>query len=201
MWIRQKLYPLTVWKVIWIFIAISSVISLFVNLGRALSPNNGLGLDIPMAMEIFSANQAQFSIKYPEGWNAIEKPNGNGGDKEIVAVIYPRGRLFPQVFIARHQFDNSNMDEVISWGTLRAMKKKGYSSISLSPLATVKFNGFSHEYTWISRTIFGTDTIHCQDWYVVDGKLGYSLSLCAENKDWSSTGKLFLDMIESFSTS
>jgi hypothetical protein len=195
---RQELRSLTLSRIIFLFFIISILISVGLFLLKFLTQTGIFGIGQPTTMRTFTAKEFHFSIQYPDDWSAIETPQGNHGDAEVAAIILPFGRSFPQVLITTRSFPNGTIDQVASWEMVRATKKPGYSSTSLSNSNTSRFGGFIHEYTWTNKTLIGAITIHCQDWYILNGQAGYVLSFCAEDQDWSNLSNLFRDMIKSF---
>jgi len=152
----------------------------------------------PFDMVVFEAKRAGFTIRFPENWTAMETPQGAHGDQEIVAVLLPAGRSFPQLYVARNTFSNPNMDAVASWGESRAKLRNGYQEFSLFKLNTDYHTGLARDYSWENPTIFGLKVIRCKDWYVLKESIGYDLSFCADQVDWSRYEPVFEKMIESF---
>ncbi len=188
-----------------VFVFLASLL-LIIALGLYLSlqvETGSFGINamaFPTSMPIFKSESAHFTMQYPSNWTAIETPQGDHGDLNVVAVILPPGRSFPQMVVASRPISDGDIGEVVSWGTMRASKKPKYNSGIVTSLNTTHFRGFTHDYTWLNQTFFGTETIYCQDFYVLDGDVGYVLSSCAQSRDWPNFRKLFYDMIQSFST-
>jgi len=145
-----------------------------------------------------------FSIKYPRSWQADETPQGNHGDLEVISVISRIGRSFPTAAIARRQFVGDDINQVAEWGETRVKEHNPYAIykfIAKKPLNTDNYDGLSREYYLEETTLIGQVIRHCQDWYLIEKKIGYSLSFCVDDKDWPQAERIFQEMIQSFTIS
>lgn len=181
------LLVLTIWTLV------SVLVLIFVPAAR----KGPLGFGSPAPLKALASKELGFSVSYPGNWTAFETPQGNHGDREVVAVILVAGKVGAYVTIAHRPFLNANIDDVVEWGHSRATSHPGYSLISLRRITGEKAGGVAEEYVWFSNAQY-RQYIHCLDRYVLFKNGGYVLSFCSTERDWLSLAGIFEQMAESF---
>jgi hypothetical protein len=157
-----------------------------------------LGFGLPSPIEEFISENEQFRIDHPHSWIVSETANGSHGDAEIIAEITVPGRSFPHVTISSHQFSDANISKVVEWGKSRAQNRNNYAMESLKTKNSENLNGFLHEYTWTSETLFGTVELYCKDLYTLIRDKGYALTFCMYSQDNQLVEDVIEEMISSF---
>jgi hypothetical protein len=159
------------------------------------------GVEHSPPMRTLNAMQSGYSIAYPSRWTALETPSGNHGDEEVVGIISHLELSFPAVTIARREFLNAPLDDVVNWGEDRIQDVHPfatYQPISTKELSNSKYDGILHEYYLRDPTLIGTVTRHCVDWYAIDQGAGYALTFCAHDAGWEKVSDIYQEMIQSF---
>ena len=170
-------------KIIFVVVVlISCLISILQMIWKRPGP---FGIGLPAPMEERQGPHFNFSIKLPKDWSLIETPDGSHGDKDIIAVILPSGRSFPQVIIYSREFPDEDRTQLLAWGENKADAKTGYKQISLTTFKTSRYSGEVRNYSLlIERTIPPPRAILCNQYQFFDENIGYILACCADEKDW-----------------
>lgn len=148
-------------------------------------------------MKKWENQTGKFSIDYPENWLAYELPQGNHGDKEVVAMIEPRGNYLPQLFVSQKFFSAPRIADVASWGEMRNQSRGDCTTIKLEDISTPNITGQVREYILMMDSSLGTAKWHCLDLYTLNNQLGYQFSFCVNEKDWAKMSPVFQQMIQS----
>lgn len=188
------------WKFFFLLIVI---IYIFCNALSLLSPSRRdvvFGLGVSSKLVKYTGTAQHFSILHPSSWSINETPQGNGNDKEVFAIISNMGFGFGNVFLARKPIPDGNLEEVAKWSEERSKRPytTDFSVISEEAL-TANYAGLIRTYTYHEKTLIGEFTNECEDWCFISNSIGYDLSFCAEQRDWSQVENIFLQMIASFS--
>ena len=137
---------------------------------------------IPGGTRVFTTQQGGIAISYPANWTTFDLPQGNHGDKAVVAWLSdPKVQT---MYIEVVGSEAADMESLLSWGKGRAEKHDGYrldapTNVTDGGLATM-------EYLWNGPDSWGGQTVyHCRDVYAVRSDGGYGLVMCSEDRDWS----------------
>ena len=159
-----------------------------------------LGIGLPAKMKIFISETFGISIQYPESWVAFETPTGNHGDREVITWISVPGRTWPFLSVAKHDFEDGNLDQVIQWGLERIERTGGTQNSGISSIQTPILSGKYTNYSYESfSNLLGKKSIICQGFFFLNSGKGYMISFCAENgsgKELIDTEKAMIDSLK-----
>jgi len=153
---------------------------------------------LPSAMAIYENPYGNFTMLYPENWNAYNTPDGNHGDTDMIGMIIVPGRTYPRVYIATNNGVNL-LEEVVDWGEERIHDSLGYQEISLESVDMNNLEGIRRNYIKQSGSEwFGYNQIICQAYYILDHSTGFTFTFCSESDKWEGqVNDVFQRMIES----
>jgi len=159
-----------------------------------------LGIGLPAKMKVFTSKTFGISIQYPESWVAFETPTGNHDDREVIAWISVPGRTWPFLSVAKHDFEDGDLDQVIQWGLKRIDRAGGTQSSGISSIKTSTLSGKYSNYSYESfSNLFGKRSIICQSFFFLENRKGYMISFCAESDIWKElidTEKAMIDSLK-----
>jgi hypothetical protein len=191
--LKRFQFILLVW-IIW------TIISILVLLIFPATRKGPAGFGPPAKMTTFQAADKNFSILYPANWTAHDLPQGDHGDKDVIASIIVAGHFVAYVEMVSHAFPQGDFMEVVDWGYLRATGNNEYKFISFQPITTISNNGYIHEYSWsLQNAKWKYDFNHCRDVYFYEDNIGYSFTFCSSEKDWSELQGYYSEMQNSIS--
>jgi hypothetical protein len=145
-------------------------------------------------MRLFESSEFGFSMKYPASWIVDELPDGNHGDKEVVAMFFVPAP-FPGVFVQQKIFENPILEDVARWGKERILDR--YDEYQLNDLYRIVGNDrekFTRTYHLNMTT---GSNIHGKDVYLVHGNKGI-LTLRATESQYEELLPVFEAMVDSF---
>ncbi|MBI5653638.1 MAG: hypothetical protein HZC40_24795 [Chloroflexi bacterium] len=160
-----------------------------------------------------TSQQSRFSISYPANWIYLENPGGNRGDKTYVATISSPGVFRLGVFgVIRRRVDQfDTLSAVAKWGEDIANRNQTQSAVPSTDTSvnrTISSNEYLirgektilREYIWGQGGSLGLTTIvrHCLDNYRIHNGVGFVLTLCTDDDEYSRVAPAFIQMIESF---
>lgn len=158
-----------------------------------------LGIGLPAQMAYYKGEHSSFSVSYPESWVITETPNGNHGDKDVIATILVPGRSWPQIKIERITLSGGDVEELATYEENKVSKEKTISQTTMDRFNTTDIDGLVFDYSWqTSSLFFGSVSIRCKDYYTIQESYGYTLSFCAEIGQWSEVENTYNQIIESF---
>lgn len=158
------------------------------------------GIGLPADMTEFQSTIARFRIAYPETWVAANLPQGNHGDKDVVAKIQVPGRSWPSLTISAIPVTSTTAEMLLDLDRQKKDDGTTYSEITLisEEISTKTF--LVRHYQWSSHSsLFGDYAIECKTYFYIGNSLGYTLDFCAEESQWSTLEGVFTQMINSFS--
>jgi len=86
-------------------------------------------------MHLFESSEFGFSMQYPASWLARELPDGNHGDKEVIAMFFVPAP-FPAVLVQKEEFENPTLEDVVRWGEERILDR--YDEYQLDDVEEIK---------------------------------------------------------------
>ena len=197
LWIRENIKSIRILHVMGVLLSIYILVYLYLCVTNPSYRPFSIGLPAPL--KVFNAEQAGFSMEYPKTWSAGETSQGSHGDMEIIASIARFGRSFPHVSIARLQFQKDDaIYDVVEWGQTRAKRDTSYMFMAQEELESENYQGVLVEYALKRDTLTSSVVRHCEDWYTLIGSMGYALSFCVNEQDWTTAQEVFKEMIQSF---
>jgi hypothetical protein len=159
-------------------------------------------LDSPLILETFHSDVKDFNISYPNGWKARDLPQGNHGDKEVIASIRAPRYDYPYITIAYRTVSEPLLEKVAVWGKSR-IKAEAYA---FSEFDEISINGKpallrGYSYTSDFLPIIGSpQRVDCQHIYLLDDNDAYTIKMCINEKNSSEQLKsTFEVMIQSIS--
>ena len=139
------------------------------------------GFGIPAQMTTYEGKLFPFSFQYPESWVVSETPEGNHGDLDIITTILVPGRSWPKVVIEKIDLTHEDVEGPANYEEGKIKKGKNIVQITLDQFKTTNLNGLIREYTWRTNSwIIENLVVRCNDYYVKQNSLGYTISFCAE---------------------
>ncbi len=184
---RIQLYLLLIGSIVMLFMVL--------NLNDLFTIN---GNDLNSKLSDFNSETGNFSIKYPNSFSAGDTPRGNHGDLDVVSVIT---KTFgsANIVISKKTFSDGQIAEVQNWGQNRAQSQDDFQAIEVKSYNTEKYEGVLNEYLSSMKNMWGTQKLHCYDWYYFSEKLkfGYDFSFCSLQPFWGNAKNVFLKMIDS----
>ncbi len=150
-----------------------------------------------------TSSVGKFAISYPEQWQWIETPSGYAGDLTVVALLaYPDPtKLGVYGSIRRSVSSYDSIEEVSKWGEQIAFSQQDYKQISFEPSSINGEDTRLREYTSVTPVspIMGSSSRHCVDNYRLRNRIGYIITLCVDEEDYTSSESIFRQIVDSFS--
>jgi hypothetical protein len=146
-------------------------------------------------MRLFESSEYDFSIEYPAGWIASELPDGNHGDKEVIAMFFIPAP-FPGVLIQQKEFKSPALEDIANWGKQRILNR--YDEYDLGDL--VKTNvGDQEVFERVYRTNMTTGSnLMLRDVYFLHDGKGFILTFVSYASKFDELNPIFQAMVDSF---
>jgi hypothetical protein len=148
------------------------------------------------AWSTFSSSQNGFSIDYPSNWTALELPNGNHGDSEVIALLVAPNHILPAVEIARKSF-SMTVDEVVNWGEER-ITKRFKKDVELGDVKKIDKNDSIIAKRIYTSGLRSENPLNSYEFYIAREDDSLILSFNATQTQFEKVKTCFDTMIDSF---
>jgi len=185
------------------FLVVALAIAIIQLIGMAIGQYLGTWSEVllPARPSRYSLTAYGIEFRYPSSWTAYETPQGNHGDKEVVAIVVAPALSETWVAIARHAgVAQDDLGSVIDWGMTRVQSRSGTQVGEIANTKTPDGHDIAIlEYSWESQDLLWRKvTMKCRDTYEVRQTVGYALSMCTKDTLWDEVVSSFDDMTNSF---
>lgn len=179
------------------------VVQLVYNLSRGYILLAPLNVKELIAKKVFQSKLKPISIDYPERWAAFDLPQGDGRDKEAIAIISPVGRNYPYVQISYQNIQNDSLEAVAAWGEQRItnpvkdITRTFYETDSLENIEVDDQKTLVRKYHYLD---YASKRIECIHIYLLQDRDGYTVEMCVnEENDSPELRGVLEEMIQSIS--
>jgi hypothetical protein len=149
-------------------------------------------------MKSFVLEQDKIEFLYPDNWIADLTPQGEHGDREVIAFLTAPAPLFENIVVARKEFDGEDVSAVANWGESKAQSRFiRYKMNILIPYSSEQVSGLIREYVDDTGSSLMTKNSYCKDLYFLHQHQGYTFSFCTYESDWDKVSPTFDKIIES----
>lgn len=153
-------------------------------------------LDEPVAWETFQSEIKPISIIYPQDWLTFDLPQGNHGDKDVIAYMSPFKYEYPYVTILYREMRQPSLDDVAAWGE-RRITTPTYKSTSLGKINIRGLEALLRNFYYTNKPRMD---YFCHHIYLADKNDAYIIEMCVDEKNKSNqVQSIFKDMIQSIS--
>lgn len=155
----------------------------------------------------FESELKPISLLYPSSWLVYNLPEGNHGDKEIIAWIGPRGYNYPSIYIMQRTVGllaASDLSNIAAWGESRILEDRDYQEVSLEDVKIAGQRSLVRKYTIRARSLPFLPQevlIHCADVYLFHFEEGYIISMCVDERRLEEITPMFNEIMNSISFS